>query len=201
MLGAVVCLRLVTEHTCPMLGTDLCDSAAEWVPEPETSGTCVCALGARGEGERESESESRGRDRQTHGDGDRERNQSYTQTPWPVISFHRRCQADTWSPRCPVCGRWALWSSGWRMESGPCLPGRLPLPSSGLLSLGTFVGSQEGVAWCSFSPPPSLPAFSEFVFSCRSRQQFSEGGCTVGSRLWAQDLGGLWWVSAKLMAY
>lgn len=33
---------------CPLLGTDLLDSAAKWVPEPETSGTCICALGVQG---------------------------------------------------------------------------------------------------------------------------------------------------------
>lgn len=155
----------------------------------------MCSRSAGGEGERESETESQVRDRQTwrqtHGDGDRERNQSYTQTPWPVISFHRRCQADAWSPRCPVCGRWALWSAGRRMESGP-LP---PWPTSPPVlwsprpgDLCRFTGQcRVGL----ISPPPSLPAFSESVFNCRSRQQFSESGCRVGSRLWARDLVGL----------
>lgn len=191
--GAIVYLRLVAEHAHLLLGTDLFDSAAKGCLSLRPAGPASVlweCRGRRGEGvgDRELGAET-DRDRQTHGDGDRERNQSYAQTPQPVISFHRRCQADTWSrsARCVAAGPCGQLAGEWKAAPAylAVLPS-VPWPPRP----GDLCRSQEGVERRSFSPPPSLPAFSELVFSCRSRQPFSEGGCTVGSRLWARDLVG-----------
>ena len=73
--------------------------------------------------------------------------------------------------------------------------GRRPLPtwpssppSRGLLGLGTFVAHRRVSSGARF---PLLPPFLPFLslFSAAG-QPFSEGGCTVGSRLWARDLVG-----------
>lgn len=149
--------------------------------------------GEKGRGGWRQRAGGRDRQRQTdtrrHGDGDRERNQSYAQTPRPVISFHRRCQADTWrrGARCVAAGPCGQLAGEWKAAPAylAVLPS-VPWPPRP----GDLCCSQESVEQRSFSPPPSLPAFSELVFSCRSRQPFSEGGCTVGSRLWARDLVG-----------
>ena len=151
--GATVWLGLARKHV-PVVGHwpgRLCCQVGAWAWDQRV---CICALGVQGEKGRGSGRAGAETDRR----GDRERNQSYTQTPRPVISFHRRCQADAWSPRCLVCGRWALWSAGRRREGGPCLPGRPPLPSCGLLGRGPSSAHGTGSSGA-HSPPPSSCLF------------------------------------------
>lgn len=197
--GAIVYLRLVAEHAHLLLGTDLFDSAAKGCLSLRPAGPASVlweCRGRRGEGvgDRELGAET-DRDRQTHGDGDRERNQSYAQTPQPVISFHRRCQADTWSrsARCVAAGPCGQLAGEWKAAPAylAVLPS-VPWPPRP----GDLCCSQEGVERRSFSPPPSLPAFSELVFSCRSavlRRRVHSGFPPVGT-----GPGGLWWASAEL---
>ena len=91
-----------------------------------------------------------------------------------------------WCVATGPCGQLA---GEWK--AAPCLPGRPPLPSCGLLGPGTFVSAQDGVKWGSF---PLLPLFLPFL------SLFSAAGHVSSSPKegaeWVPACGhGTWWDS------